>query len=337
MTWHRTLRNKTVTCVTALLLACLPVMAHHTIAGAKPKAGQAPLIGLHVPWAVGGPRIEADGTRTEHPGEWPQVAVKAIRLWDTRTAWLHLEPAQDLWRFEHLDAHVAKARANGVDHITLVLWGTPKWAASDLDPRDAPWLGAGSAAPPRNQADWLNYVTTVVSRYRGQIDAYQIGNEPNHRMFWRGSAAEFVSLVVAAAEVITVIDPDATVVSPPMLVTNERQLRSATRTWQALAKATDAIDAWSMHWYPAPGTSTTQFKSVLARAPKPLWLTEVGLPAAGLNVRQQHASLAATLAAARDAGVAYLAWYAWTDLGPDGLINLRRPHTVRIALGLDRV
>jgi hypothetical protein len=63
-------------------------------------------IGLHVPWAVGGPRIERTGRLNDFPGEWPDIPFASVRLWDTRTAWLNVEPAQDQWDFEMLDANV---------------------------------------------------------------------------------------------------------------------------------------------------------------------------------------------------------------------------------------
>jgi hypothetical protein len=290
---------------------------------------------LHIPWAVGGPRIEADGTRTIHGGEWPEHQVHAIRLWDTRTAWLNLEPAQDRWNFTQLDAHLAKAAGHGVQHITLVLWGTPTWAARDTAPTDAPWLGPGSAAPPTDLADWFDFVETVAQRYRGLIDAYQIGNEPNNRMFWRGTDAELATMVIGAAERIKQHDPQAQVVAPPMLITHQRHMRFASAMWRALAGA-DVIDAWSMHWYPGAGTPPAALKRAIARAPKPLWLTEVGLPAHGLSPREQREQLAETAEVARTSGVDYLAWYAWTDLGPPDLMDLTEPRNLAAALGSNR-
>lgn len=328
----------------ALLVIAVTIVAGSTIGTARsdsasPRPIQHPELrtALHVPWAVGGPRIERDGTRIDHPGEWPQQPVRAIRLWDTRTAWLHLEPAQDRWHFEHLDSHLAKARANGVDHITLVLWGTPRWAARDLHEGDAPWLGPGSASPPRDFEDWLDYVTTVTTRYRGAIDAYQIGNEPNHPMFWRGSDSELIQMVVAAAERIRVTDPYATIIGPPMLLTDERNVRSLQLLSEAIDRATVAIDAWSIHWYPSPGLKPSALRRILDRMPRPVWLTEVGLPAQGLTLREQRSLIRQTAGIAQRAGVEYLAWYAWTDLGPTGLMDLQNQVLLSSALGLDRV
>lgn len=111
-------------------------------------------IGLHVPWAVGGPRIERSGRLNDFPGEWPDIPFALVRLWDTRTAWLNLEPAQDQWDFGMLDANVDKASSQ--DRYSLVLWGTPAWAAESLSADDAPWLGPGSAAPPLDNTDWVD-------------------------------------------------------------------------------------------------------------------------------------------------------------------------------------
>jgi hypothetical protein len=327
----------------ALRLAKLVTFASITMSLSWPICGAAMAVerddpapmrtALHIPWAVGGLRTEANGSTAEHPGEWPSPPVQAVRLWDTRTAWLNLEPAQDQWDFAQLDAHLAKARANGVDHVTLVLWGTPRWSAQDTALTDAPWLGPGSAAPPSDLTDWVDYVHTVADRYRGQIDAYQIGNEPNLEMFWRGTNAELIQLVVSAAECIKATDPLATVVGPPFLFTQSKQLRRAIPLWHELAVSTTAIDAWSLHWYPAPGAAASDLARVIAGAPKPIWLTEVGLPDHGQSAKQQVRDLLATKTAAHRAGVTYLAWYAWTDLGPRGLIDLLSPRNLRAVLG----
>ena len=47
-------------------------LAEHANASAAEASGtRRTVIGLHVPWAVGGLRIERDGSLRQHPGEWP--------------------------------------------------------------------------------------------------------------------------------------------------------------------------------------------------------------------------------------------------------------------------
>jgi len=151
---------------------------------------------------VGGPRIEPDGRLVQFPGDWPEQRVDGLRLWDTRTAWLNLEPVDDGWEFAHLDALVAKAEGRGVTRITLVLAGTPRWAATRVSDADAPWLGPGSAAPPRDIAQWQEFTAKVAERYRGRIDAYEVWNEPLSAEFFNGTPEEWaLSGIGAAAEI----------------------------------------------------------------------------------------------------------------------------------------
>ena len=85
-----------VNTVTAVALAGVVVLATQSacaVSNNGPRQGsmEQTQIGVHIPWAIGGDRIERDGTRINHPGEWPDFEVDAIRLWDTRTAWLNPE------------------------------------------------------------------------------------------------------------------------------------------------------------------------------------------------------------------------------------------------------
>jgi hypothetical protein len=289
-------------------------------------------VGLHVPWAVGGPRIERTGQLNDFPGEWPDIPMTSVRLWDTRTAWLNVEPAQDQWAFEMLDANVDKAMNHGVTDITLVLWGTPGWAADSLSADDAPWLGPGSAAPPRDNADWVDYVRTVVTRYRGRITAYEIGNEPNLGWFWRGDPARLAELVDVAARVIREVDPAAAVIAPGPMMMGPHVGSVAQRLWRALAERQTPIDAIAFHWYPPAGTEPhelIQVSTAVRRATsaaglrcESLWLTEVNLVqgrsrwdrTADWQVREVNRTAAKT-------GLDRLYWYAWTNLGPSHLLD----------------
>lgn len=224
----------------------------------------AAVIGLHVPWAIGGPAIERDGTLSQRGPEWPNVPVQGIRLWDSRTAWLNLEPRQNLWDFSNLDAHVQQAQIHGVTDITLVLWGTPQWAASKIQPTDVAWLGPGSASSPKNLQDRRDYVTTVVSRHKGVITAYEVGNEPNVKAFWTGTDAQLVELVKEAAQIVHATYSSALVVAPTPVVfkISPQQTLLANKFWESMniqrngdpLPASQQVDALSFHWYPTSQT-----------------------------------------------------------------------------------
>lgn len=271
-------------------------------------------IGWHIPWAVGGPRVDASGQKFQHPGEWPDFSVDAVRLWDTRTAWLNLEPRPGLFDFAQLDRHVDAAIAAGVGDITLVLAGTPRWAAVRESPNDAPWLGPGSAAPPRDAQEWREFVAAVAERFRGRIDNYEIGNEPNLAMFWNGNYVELGALVTDAATIIHQRDPAARVVAPAPLITQLRDVVDAEALWDSLRGS--GVDVLAFHYYPRDPGSIVHLPEIADRlrasavdrgfGDLPLWITE-----SNPGARASAAHVSSLQRIARQQGFDRLYWYAW--------------------------
>jgi hypothetical protein len=292
-------------------------------------------LGLNIPWAVGGDRIERDGTRGIFGGEWPNVEFRGLRLWDTRTAWLNLQPARDQWNFSQLDALVQKAADNGVSDVTLVLAGTPRWAASTVAPTDAAWMGPGSASMPTTLDDWRTYVDTVVRRYPGRITSYEIGNEPNLLTFWSGTPEQYAQYVLTAAQAIRAADPNATILVNGALVRGKSDL-PAIGTWLAPLAAlggANAVDAVSVHFYPMASKLADNDAMLSAMNDQldaagwgdvPRWITEV-------NIRSGSAMLSGDQKEAVQAlaeqmignGYERAYWYAWTDLGSLDLIQFQ--------------
>lgn len=306
----------------------LSAMAAPVLAAAL-VAPTPPVLGLHVPWADGAAHLDEHGQLTEEPEAWPRFRVPSVRLWDTRTTWAHLEPRDNAWSFTALDAHLAAAEAHGTTDAVLVLGGTPSWAARDPDAKGAPWLPAGSASPPRDLADWRDYVRTVATRFAGRIDVYQVGNEPNVAWFWQGTRAELADMVRAAVEEIRLADPQATVVAPAPIVTTVASTLEASRWWRALAGT--GVDALALQWYPTTGTPPRALGMVVERmrrsvqrtdlSDRPIWITEVNHRAGDAQARQL---VTRTMRVAAREGVARVYWYAWTAIGPPGLLTLQQ-------------
>jgi len=330
--------------LTAAALAALSTLAWPSDASSSDRG-----VAITIPWAVGGPRIEADGSRRIHPGEWPTFPVHRVRLWDTRTAWLNLEPRPGQFVFDHLDAHINKAREQGARDIILVLAGTPRWAASGLRATDAPWLGPGSASPPRNIADWRRFVARVAERYRGRISHYEIWNEPNFVPFFSGTPHQWADLVITASEEIRVADPEAQILTSGFALGSSNQVwrldpwlralpAAAQRAALSEPKSADTagspyIDVMSFHWYPAVGSTQNELPDA-ARSLR-LALSRAGWPTTKLEITETNLRGGAKLSAAhqrawmrqldKDAAAVGLPtpfWYAWTDLGPPDLIPL---------------
>lgn len=289
---------------------------------ATPGLSASLITGLTVPWAVGNVRTLRDGTKTVDPGEWPDFEPSAIRLWDTRTTWSNLEPHRGKYDFTFLDAHLRKAEANGVQHVTLVVAGTPRWAATKVEDSDAPWIGPGSASPPELIDDWVEFVSTVARRYAGRIDAYEIGNEPNLRMFWTGGPGEYAKLVRRGARTIRAVDPSATVIVNGGLVRRSADVPRL-RRWLRGAVDNPNVDGVSIHFYPrsddvaAAGPLLNDAVDVLTAdglGNVPRWLTEVNVVnGTRMSSAAQRQAVNDISRAASEAGFSRTYWYSWTS------------------------
>ncbi|MDD2857070.1 MAG: cellulase family glycosylhydrolase [Candidatus Nanopelagicales bacterium] len=307
----------------------LPAQANPAPAPISPVPGAA----MTVPWAIGGPRIERDGTKHVFQGDWPNMPVTSLRIWDARTAWLNIEPAPGQWAFARLDAFVAKAEEHHVQDIVLVLGGTPAWAAKQQRKTDAPWLGKGSASPPEFWDDWTTFVDTVASRYQGRIKAYEIWNEPNSVTYWSGTAREWATLTELAAKQIAISDPTARVVVGGFSTFPAKTLAKAQAFIKALPASMPRPSAMGFHWYPtkqqlpAGITSTAQALRAATKGTSlsgvPLWLTETNVRGgSSLSSSAQQAAMQSIATTSARAGITRLWWYAWTDLGPPDLIQI---------------
>lgn len=307
---------------------------------------QSPATGadLTIPWAIGGERIERDGSRGWFPGDWPTVPVESMRIWDARTAWLNIEPVRGQFTFDRLDAFVAKASSQGVRDIVLVLGGTPRWASERALGTDASWMGPGSASPPRDLDDWARFVRTVVDRYAGRITAYEIWNEPNSVMFWNGTVDQWAELTSIAVREIREADVSARVIVGGFTVGSALARKQVPAFVRAARSAGVVADAWSLHWYPTSREVGTGARppvalllSAAGRSVSPsgsVLVTEVNVRGgAALSRDRQRLAVRALERRMRSVGVERWWWYAWTDLGPADLMPIYPKTAVAQVLG----
>ncbi len=106
-----------------------------------------------------------------------------------------------------MDAALAEAQATGAQEILWVHGSTPAWAA--LDPEAPGLYGPGTSSAPDQQA-YLTFLREVAQRYRGRITSYQVWNEANIKIFYRGKPDYLAELTLRAREVLDEVDPDAT-------------------------------------------------------------------------------------------------------------------------------
>ncbi len=253
------------------------------------------------------------------PTPWPNLPVPQWRLWDANVTWANLEPAKGQWQFGTLDGYVSLAEQHGTG-LLMSLGGTPTWASAR--PQLKSNYYPGFTAEPANIEDWREYVRTVVSRYKGRMQAYEIWNEPNWTDYWSGSMDQMLTLTREASQIIRDVDPKALVVSPSAAAADGI-------SWLAefLKKGGGQfVDVVAFHFYVDPHTLPPEemipliarVRQVLADnslADKPVWNTETGwLPPAKFDSDEIAAGfLARAYLVNWAAGVERFYWYAWDN------------------------
>lgn len=184
------------------------------------------------------------------------------------------------------DWAVREARARGLT-VLMFVDATPAWAN-----------GTGAYAPDlppvaTRYADMAAFAGRMATRYRGQVAAWQIWNEPNLPSFWRTpSARAYGRLVRAVAPAIRRADPAAVIVSGG-LSPDGTDVYAFVRGMYAEGIA-PYVDALGLHAYPeaTPETCVLRFDGLprqkdLCAVPRivetarrsdpgvPAWITEI--------------------------------------------------------------
>ena len=104
--------------------------------------------------------------------------------------WRHIEPEQGKFDWTTTDAVVQSAKEH---HVLLMpcLTSTPEWATSapkGYSEKEVKALGimSRSAFVPQDMADWANFVSRVVTRYKDYVTYWNIWNEPSYGWFLSG-------------------------------------------------------------------------------------------------------------------------------------------------------
>ncbi len=150
------------------------------------------------------------------------ATLGAIRLWDDEVKWGQINTAPSSYTWTLLDSYISMAQSLHAD-ILYTFGDTPDYAGTIpkgtihcLEPSDY------SCSPPNDvnadgtgtDADFSNFVTAVVTRYKGEISYYELWNEPDCSCYFAGTQAQMVRMNKDAAAIIRSIDPNARILSP---------------------------------------------------------------------------------------------------------------------------
>lgn len=198
--------------------------------------------------------------------------------------WTAVEPTPGQWNFDDTDVTVNSCAAKGIRIIGLLGYGHTGYGFPSVK------------HPPQNQAQadaFWNYVYKVVDRYKGQVDVWEVWNEPDLGEFLTSTDATRVSdyeyILSIAHSAIKAANPNALVLGP---ATSSEPVGTLQKMIQS--GSIDYLDAISFHTYtnPAsleaisepreglPPSKLIQFEDLLNQnnIDKPVIVTETGFP-----------------------------------------------------------
>ncbi len=263
------------------------------------------------------------GNTLMSPSHWP-TAIGALGK-GSGVVWPYTEPQRGVYEWSRMDAYVNAASAHGIG-VMFANNGAPPWAVSSQSTCHAASYGTICSGSVANIQDWKNFVTALVTRYKGRIQAYELWNEPQNG--FSGTVAEMVSLTNAEHDIIRSIDPAATILSPSAISYGSQYLDN-----YFASGGTKDIDGVAIHAYPNTNNDiaevivasmTSSVRSVMSKyglSSKALWDTESswGYVSKGAitNPDSRAAFVARSYLLHWSMGITRFYWYSWdnSDIG----------------------
>lgn len=104
-------------------------------------------------------------------------------------------------RVAKIDRLLEVARREGVGVVAQVA-STPCWASSAPRPSTGGCDPQAVTFPPRDPTEFERFIAFLASRWGDRLAGLEVWNEPNEQFAWRGTPAQYVGLVKAAATAV---------------------------------------------------------------------------------------------------------------------------------------
>lgn len=233
------------------------------------------------------------------PPEEPLMSVAwdaGARVARIQINWQDIERSPGNYGWDYTDSTV----------LPLIDKGYAVQAVLTLPPsfrRSGDGLRPGNTNLPWDHPDnhWAEWVGAVAAHYRGRIESYEIWNEPDLDQYWNGTPGEYFQLLRSAYPAVKANDPDAKVVMAGMAIFGDPDFFP--EVMRNVATHPDApdndyfFDALSIHLYTDSDLMYEELLKVRALldrydlSDKPIWLTETGVPLAGVAQVPPEATL----------------------------------------------
>lgn len=243
------------------------------------------------------------------------AALVGAAVWRDPILWPDVEPQEGKWSWAKADRELELAQKHTLQR-QVILTQTPRWALSDPY-RDNPEVRRPPTYPGWIEA-WRVYVRSVAQRYRGKIAYWEIWNEPDLRLFFRGSIEEYVALLKAGYEELKGVDPANVVLTGGFARAVPRPADSEERgdlQRLTIARAQGFFDVHAFHRHGMFPEFQRDVDGPLAeiraqmREPKPLWFNETAMHSTLIGEREQARVLFKKLSFARARGAVGYTWF----------------------------
>ena len=142
----------------------------------------------------------------DHPRLFPLLREAGVGMVRSFPEWTNFQPEKGRWDWSHGDALVASARKSQIEIAGVFMYLAP-WASSAA-PGERDHGKRTRTFPIKDMQHWRDYVAGVVTRYRKDIQYWEVYNEFNSPGFNRGGTArDYADMVRQAYLVARRVNP----------------------------------------------------------------------------------------------------------------------------------
>lgn len=243
---------------------------------------------------------------------------KAEVTWDRFDFWWsEMEPTKGDWKWDKADWLIDFYAKNGMNMLPILSYR-------------AAWMKEPPYTP-EDDAEFADYTSHVVSRYKDRIHAWEVWNEPNIPTFWKPpSAVDYTNMLKAAYKAARTADPKCVIVGAAANETDVNWIIDI-----AKLGGLDYMDAVSIHPYsmsdgPEQMDLTRQIENVrtvlaaYGHPNMPIWITEMGWKSSITDAKANSRNsgyMAQSYVIAASQHVPHLFWFSEQDWNEGGKLQ----------------
>lgn len=154
-------------------------------------------------WSVGTETMDRNYTIYKNWSSYlGPLGFKKARL---QAGWAKTEREKGIYNWTWLDEVVPDIVEQGVEPWMCLCYGNPLYSNGDIR------LGAGIPKTEQSLKAWEKFVKAIVSRYKEQIDQWEVWNEPNLRK--KNPPSDYARFLIRTAEAVRQVQPDARILA----------------------------------------------------------------------------------------------------------------------------